>query len=439
MTSLLDGKNAKYTEAYLDIVKPTFREVKLSKKGRKDSTHFREVRTIPSEIKDWKLKAMIDWESTPRQIENRDIVKQFLTQRTYDEFMSLFDFELESMVYIDGRRNYKINLAPKKSKRNAYWNGSIFIDEETKAFVKIDFISSENMFRSLKRQLNYKLMSALYKVKYDQGQWKERVSYKLIGDKWYLNEVNSSKQFLISSKKRSLSEAPVDVTVEYKTDSARSNFIAPDSMVFLPYSKNWWENAEYIESLYDSAFWSDFDSLRPQAAIDNQEEVLSYYGKVVDERLHEPISDALIYLKNASMTNVSNSKGEFLIRIPATSKSDTHLLSHFGYSTLKIPMAEFDKWNGVFSISTSITQLEEIEVFAKRITADDIMQKVADSRKQNFTSDFFKMEGYYRHQLKIDNEQIAFIEVALDLMDDDYQTYKYRNGIAQETVVLNGI
>lgn len=261
MSSLLEDKNAKYTEAYIDIVKPTFSEVKQSKQSRKDSTHFREVRTIPSEVSDWKLKAMIDWESTPRRIENRDIVKQFLNQKTYDEFMSLFDFELESMVYIDGRRSYKINLIPKKNKRKAYWNGSIFIDEETKAFAKVDFVSTENMFRSLKAQLNYKLMSSLYNVKYDQGEWKERISYKLVGDKWYFNEVNSSKQFLISSKKRSLSEAPVDVTVEYKTDSVRSNYIAQDSMIFLPYSKNWWENAEYIESLYDSVFWTEFDDI----------------------------------------------------------------------------------------------------------------------------------------------------------------------------------
>jgi len=260
MTSMLGNKTSNYIEAFLDIVKPSMSEIRRSKKGRKDSTRFREVRTIPSEVKDWKLKAMIDWESTPRQIENRDIVKQFMTEeKVYNEFMSLFDFQLENMVYIDGRRTYKINLAPKKNKRKAYWNGSIFLDEETKAFVKIDFVSTDNMFRTLKGQLNYKLMSSLYKVKYDQGEWKERISYKLTGDKWYFDEVNSSKQFLISSKKRSLSEVPVNVTVEYHTDSIRGNYVAPDSIIFLPYSKNWWENAEYIESLYDSVFWNEFD------------------------------------------------------------------------------------------------------------------------------------------------------------------------------------
>ena len=261
MTSILEDKNAKYTEAVLDIVKPSFQEIRQNKNGQKDSTHFRHVRTVPSEVKDWKLKAMIDWESTPRQIENRDMVKQFITkEKEYDQFISLYNFSIESIVNINGRRTYKISVSPKKNKRNAYWNaGFIFLDEESKAFVKVDLVSTDNMFRILKRQLNYKLMSALYNVKYNKGEWKEMISYKLIGDKWYFNEVNSSKQFLISSKKRSMYEVPVNVTVQYLTDSVRSNYSPPDSMIFLPFSKNWWENAEYIESLYDSVFWRKFE------------------------------------------------------------------------------------------------------------------------------------------------------------------------------------
>lgn len=170
-----------------------------------------------------------------------------------------------------------------------------------------------------------------------------------------------------------------------------------------------------------------------------QTNTLGYQGKVVDEDSRQPITDLFIFLKNGSVTNVTNIRGEFLIRVPVSSKLDTLVFSHLGYSVLEVPLGIFDSWKGVFSMTPTNLELAEVEITAKRITADDIMKKVADSRQKNFTSDFFKMEGYYKHQLTMDNKEIAFIEVALDLVDDDFQTYKYKNGIAQETVILNGI
>ncbi|MEM7548506.1 MAG: M1 family aminopeptidase [Bacteroidota bacterium] len=170
-----------------------------------------------------------------------------------------------------------------------------------------------------------------------------------------------------------------------------------------------------------------------------QTNTLSYEGRVVDQDTGQPIPNLIIYLKNGSINNVTNRGGEFRIRVSTSSKSDTLVFSHLGYSILEVPIPIFDNWEGSFKMAPTHLNLEEVEVTAKRITADDIMDKVANSRKKNFTSDFFKMEGYYKHQLKMDNKEIGFVEVALDLVDDDFQTYKYKNGIAQETVILNGI
>ncbi|MEM9300354.1 MAG: carboxypeptidase-like regulatory domain-containing protein, partial [Bacteroidota bacterium] len=170
-----------------------------------------------------------------------------------------------------------------------------------------------------------------------------------------------------------------------------------------------------------------------------QDEITTYNGRVVDKQSKNPIPDVFIYVKNGSVTNITNASGDFLIRLPQKLQSDTLILSHIGYATLEIPLIEFNKWNGIFPMPASNLELQEIEISAERITADDIMKKMAQSRKKNFTSDFFEMEGYYKHRLTMDDKEIGFIEVALDLMDQDYQPYKYRNGIAQENVILKGI
>lgn len=257
-TSLLEDKNAQYVEAFVDIFKPPYKAKPEYKTPPGDSIRVRQIRTRPGEISDWKVNTMLPWEKTIYLLENRDVVKEFgLKNNSFNKFIASYEFDIENFVMINGRSTYMIRLIPRKNKKFAYWNGHIYIDEETKAFVKIDLMSTPKLFRQLKSDLGYIILSKLYAVNYDKGEWKESIMYERSGDKWYFKEVNSSKHFLISSRKRNMENVPANVTLHYRTDSIISDVVMTDSIDFL---LNKWNHIP--GHLYDSSFWTAFDQQR---------------------------------------------------------------------------------------------------------------------------------------------------------------------------------
>ncbi|MBX2842422.1 MAG: carboxypeptidase-like regulatory domain-containing protein [Flammeovirgaceae bacterium] len=263
MSSLLGDRNIKYTETFIDIFKNPYQAYRKGEKIKGDSIHLREVRTKRSEVEDWKLKAMLHWESDIYQLRFRDFVNDFSSKKNnYETFIKSYHFEIEKMVIINGRNTYKISVTPKKNKKKALWNGYIFLDEGSKAFVKLDVVSSKKLFKKLKADIGYIISSKLYNVNYDEGEWKESISYQIIDGKWRFKEVNSSKQFVISSKKRTIEKELVNVTLHYSTDSVKINSVLQDTTDFLNPRLQWWAKEKYISNKYKKYFWEAFDQQR---------------------------------------------------------------------------------------------------------------------------------------------------------------------------------
>ncbi len=260
MMSKIDTSLVRSIESILDIYKPKLDSEKSYKSLPSDSIYVKEMNAMVNDQVDFKLKAMVDWENTPYLLTYRDFVREFGYQEGAQKgMMTNYDFEIEKMIMLDGRRTYVIGVSAKKGKRKSFWNGKIYLDEETNAFSKIDVVSTDRMFRKLKSGLGYKLQSKINNVKYDEGQWKESVSYKFKEGKWHFSTVNSSKQFLISSKKRSMTRVPVNATVEYNTANVLIGSYLYDSIKYLPQrNEGYWKVERFMELMYDSAFWNEY-------------------------------------------------------------------------------------------------------------------------------------------------------------------------------------
>lgn len=271
-----EGKRIRYTEAFVNIFKNPYQayngENAFKDWGpvyKADSIQLKEIRTMAGQINDWKLNASLPWESNMYEINSRDIVREFSEIKDdFNSFMKSYHFDIEQLVKINGRGAYKIRLIPRKHKKTAYWNGYIYLDEETLAFVKIDILSTPELFRKLKSDFGYVVVSNLYGIKYDSGEWKEQILYRKIGNKWYFDEVNSGKHFVITSKKRNIHDEPANFTLHFKVDSI-TTIAKRDTSQTLRNKGHWWDVARRINNLYDSAFWRDFDRKHGVITVDS--------------------------------------------------------------------------------------------------------------------------------------------------------------------------
>lgn len=258
----LNSDTISYVEAFLDLIKRPVGVDREEYAISGDSIWLREVRIKQKEIKDWKLKTILDDQNSPYYIAHQDQVYQLAYSKDYKKhFTNHYEFELIKMVHINNRSTYHISIIPKKNRRKAYWNGFIYIDEETKAFVKLDFHPSLKTFNRLRAGFKHLLFSRIYTFKPDTGGWKESVNYALENGKWYMKEVNISKELIISSNKMELEETQVSINKQYRSDTAISNIQFDNSLDYLPHihGDSWQEIEAYIEARYDSTFWKEFD------------------------------------------------------------------------------------------------------------------------------------------------------------------------------------
>jgi hypothetical protein len=257
--TLLDDKNLRYTEAFIDIYKPPFIPHDSKRHVVGDSIDVREVRTKPSEFDDWKIMMLTPWELGMHLLQGRDVARDFTSSVMSEGFVDSYRFELEDVVGFEGRPTYKIKLEPQKSKKNGIWHGHIYIDEQTMAFAKWDIRSDRKLFRKLTSDAGYIMATNLYKFHYKEGEWREAFQYKLAEGIWYLDEVNSGKHFIVNSRKREMDHIPLVQKLHYKTSEFIKNPILPDSG-FLSHDLG--RAGKMFEAKYRPEFWRDFDKSR---------------------------------------------------------------------------------------------------------------------------------------------------------------------------------
>lgn len=256
-STLLDGKNLRYTEAFIDLIKPPYSMHNEQWDQVSDSIHVREVRTKPSEFDDWKIMLLTPWELNTYLLLNRDLARDFTSTWQMNEFASSYTYELEDPVLLEGRPTYKISIFPIKKKKYGVWLGHIYLDQETLAFVKVDFRSSPKLFKDLTNEFGYQVATNLYRFHYNEGEWREVIQYRYKEGKWIFDEVNSSKHFVVTSKKRDMDHVPLVQTLHYKTDY-ESELPKDKVFDFLPHDVG--QANTYFEKNYRPDFWREFDS-----------------------------------------------------------------------------------------------------------------------------------------------------------------------------------
>ncbi len=255
--TLLDGKNLRYTEAFIDLIKPPYAMHNERLNQVSDSIHVREVRTKPSAFDDWKIMLLTPWELNSYLLLNRDVARDFTSSWQMNEFASSYTYELEDPVILHDRPAYKIKISPIKKKKNGVWLGHLYLDQETLAFVKVDFRSSPKLFKDFTNAFGYQVVTNLYRFHYNEGEWREVIQYRYKDGKWIFDEVNSSKHFVVTSKKRDMDHVLLEQTLHYKTDY-ESEMPKGQDVDFLPHDVG--QANTYFEKNYREAFWKNFDS-----------------------------------------------------------------------------------------------------------------------------------------------------------------------------------
>lgn len=129
-------------------------------------------------------------------------------------------------------------------------------------------------------------------------------------------------------------------------------------------------------------------------------------GTVIDALSQKVIPQTSIRIKNTNIGTISNSEGEFSLKIPHKYKSSTIQVTHLGYTTASIPITEVLKNNAQISLQPVIQNLNEIQL--TYINAGDLVKKIFEKRSLNYSKERNLLTSFYRETIKKENEMFLY-------------------------------
>lgn len=159
-----------------------------------------------------------------------------------------------------------------------------------------------------------------------------------------------------------------------------------------------------------------------------------YKGELKDAKTKENLVFATIAVENENTATISNSDGEFILKIKKDSKAKNIIVTHLGYENLVFPIKNLKPDRNELLLDQAVLTLGEITVFPD--SPEYLIRMLLDKVRENYGSKAYNMTGFYREYVKKRSRYISLSEAVVNiykssytgLLIDQVQIYKGRKG-----------
>jgi len=161
---------------------------------------------------------------------------------------------------------------------------------------------------------------------------------------------------------------------------------------------------------------------------------LTVTGKLKDAKTNEKIIYANISVPGTAIGTVSNSEGEFLLKVDKSLNIDVFEVAHLSYATTKFKISESVGKDKTFYLEPKILMLSEITIVPK--DARSVVESALSNIRKNYPDVPNMMTGFYRETIRQKRDYLSISEAVVDIykapyqsmQDDQVKIYKGRKG-----------
>ena len=257
-------KNRNYIsvgEAVLDIYKASYK--KLSDFDRVQIHKGRKSQNINKND-----TVLMKFQGGPLLISSLDFVKNPGIILSREEFQ-FYNYTLNGIVDVGGRETYLVHFSPKKFSPNNIHEGNIYIDLETYAIVNLEIEVSED-----KKEEATEVLIRKKPVGFDirLQDAKYLVSYRMIGNIWYVNYARVELSFRCKWSKKLFASNFMIVSEAVVTDMDSANVIKPRARESLKRTSIF---SEEVSNFEDPDYWGASNVIEPESSIQEAIEKIS--------------------------------------------------------------------------------------------------------------------------------------------------------------------
>jgi len=158
-------------------------------------------------------------------------------------------------------------------------------------------------------------------------------------------------------------------------------------------------------------------------SIKGQENYKQYSGKVIDSETANPLVFASLSIDDSNISTVTNTSGEFLLKVPSDIQSTQIIIAFLGYETKIILLSNLKSEKNTISLIASATRLPEINIVLPN-NAKSLVIKALRKKKENNLNDRVIMTGFYRETIKKRKKNVSLAEAIVNIYKQPYTSVK---------------
>lgn len=156
--------------------------------------------------------------------------------------------------------------------------------------------------------------------------------------------------------------------------------------------------------------------------IAGNDEYKIYKATIVDKNTGSPLAFAGVIVENSNSSTVSNSEGEFLIKIAETSQNKTLTIQLIGYKTRVVSFTELNKEKNKIELEPVTYELPEVSVISK--DAESLVLGMLDKKAENYPLQEEHLTGFYRETIRKNKTYASLSEAVVDIYKQPYNSYR---------------
>ncbi len=143
-----------------------------------------------------------------------------------------------------------------------------------------------------------------------------------------------------------------------------------------------------------------------------------YKGAVIDSKSKKPLIFASLVVNQTNISTVTNTQGEFLLKVPKNKRNNTVTISFLGYTSKVVKLSNLKKDKNIIKLETHIEELSEIQITTK--DALSLVKEVFKRKSKNYLNSYAKMTAFYRETTKKRKTYVSLSEAVVDIYKQSY-------------------
>ncbi|MBJ7882350.1 carboxypeptidase-like regulatory domain-containing protein [Gelidibacter salicanalis] len=139
-----------------------------------------------------------------------------------------------------------------------------------------------------------------------------------------------------------------------------------------------------------------------------------FRGTIIDSQSKEPLAFATINVLETNISTITNSDGEFLLKVPSSYISNSIHISFLGYQTKTIPLSSLNGEDIHILLEEAAMQLSEIKINAPK-DAKSLVKAALDKKGEYNLSEETVMTAFYRETIKKRRRDASLSEAIVEI------------------------